>query len=371
MKITKTPLSSNQQSKKREIIDHINDDHQSEMAYVLQAFSSYSKVHSLTLIEVYVEGIEFQVIKMPDSLPENCFIPFSNKDETVAQIRFLAMEAMLKLGKGKKLRYKRYFRVEKISNPTPNFLRLTLFCPTPLPRPQAAYACSFALAKVKKLPNPNALKTKLSAKISPLSQRLMLWGIKYLPKHLTEKFSSPKTPARAYTYRIIDSDVQCIDVDVYLHGDTPANRWAMGLNIGDVVYSIGERGESFDYLSSGKTLLCADETALPALTGILRFWQNSVAPTVVIEIGDAEEQSYFDDMTLPQNTQIIWLLRTDKFYGGEILDYLKQQNPPVDVAWGALENHGAKAIRKYLRKDYGLSSKDVKIGGYWTHDQHG
>lgn len=367
----KTPLPDNLQSEKHDIIEHINDDHQSEMGYILQAFSPYQKVHAQTVVEVYVEGIEFQVIKTPNAAPENCFIPFASKDETAVQIRFLAMQAMLKLGKGKKLRQKRYFRVEKITNPTPNFLRLTLFCPTPLPLPQAAYACSFAMKKAKKLPNPNALKAKLSAKIAPLSQRLILWSMKHLPKRVSEKLSTPKIPARAYTYRTIDSDARCINVDVFLHGDTLANRWAMGLNIGDVVHSIGERGEHFDYLASGKALLCADETALPVLTGILLFWQNPIAPTVVIEVGDKAEQSYFDDIALPKNTQIIWLTRTDKAHGSEIMDYLQRQKPPVEVAWGALENHGAKTIRKYLRKHYGLSSKDVKIGGYWTYDQHG
>lgn len=364
----KTPLPVSEQAQKNDLIEHVNDDHQDEMGYVLQAFAGIDSTASLALSDVFQEGVDFAFTTTQYPSPQTVFVAFTSKGDTHNKVRFLVMDAMLKLGKGKNLRLKRYFRVQNITHHTDNMLRLTLHSPMLLPPPQAAYACSVALHKQTHFPTENALLTAIKKKLTPPLERSWLWLMKRLPQRFSEHLAPPKTPIRTYTYRHIDSDAQCIWLDVFLHGDTPANRWTHSLNVGDVIHTIGERGEKLQYLQQGKALLCADETALPALAGILQHWQNPEPPVVAIEVGNQSEHQYLCDVTLPENTTFVWLDRGQDAHGEAIMDYLQQHVTRIDCAWGALEYHGAKTVRHYVRQQYDLTAKAAKVAAYWRQE---
>jgi len=56
--------------------------------------------------------------------------------------------------------------------------------------------------------------------------------------------------------------------------------------------------------ASGQVLLIADETAYPALVGILENWKNQIHPVVILISAKKDEQNYFSEETLPQSAQV-------------------------------------------------------------------
>lgn len=120
---------------------------------------------------------------------------------------------------------------------------------------------------------------------------------------------------RTYTIRAFRPATLEVDVDFVLHGDTgPAGPWAAGCTAGDRMVMIAATpGHPVSDIAwspppgAGRMLIAADETAVPAVAGILASLPSSAAPTVVVEVPTPDDRF---DVPAPPGTRITWLARS-------------------------------------------------------------
>ncbi|HKS11538.1 MAG TPA: siderophore-interacting protein [Pseudomonas sp.] len=214
-------------------------------------------------------------------------------------------------------------------------------------------------------------------------------------------------PMRTYTIRALRQDVLEMDVDFVLHGATgPASAWASQARPGDrlqvvapnLAYANDPGGYEWNPPRAvRKVLLVGDETALPAIAGILEqlAWARPDLPVqAFIEV---PSESDCIDLTHSPATHLHWLprglLRCDHGQGmahavRELADLpVNQQVVPValeevDVdrqilweqasgqrsdyyAWIAGESATVMDIRRYLIRERGLDRQMLTLMGYW------
>ena len=213
-----------------------------------------------------------------------------------------------------------------------------------------------------------------------------------------------RPPMRTYTIRKLRAADGEVDVDFVLHGDSgPASAWAERAAPGDRLQMTAPNAD-FEGEPGGyewkppqgvrDVLLIADETALPALCGILeqlRGWPAPPAVQAFIEVPDAD-----DRLPLPAwpRLQVTWLDR-DTWTSDEPPmvvaarsarlpqpNAIGQTLPDVDIdaqilwdradlhrhgfyAWVAGEAGSVLAIRQHLVKDRGLDRRTLNLMGYW------
>jgi len=231
------------------------------------------------------------------------------------------------------------------------------------------------------------------------------WYARYRDQH-----EAQRAPMRTYTIRALREDACEMDVDFAVHGDAgPASRWALNARPGDRVVLMAPHASQQD--SGGvewqppadvrEVLLIADETALPAVAGILEALAAQAKPPRVrayIEVplrGDA--------MTLhgPRGMQVHWLPRAEHRdsvavdYGARLVAAIRAaelvpararaQEPvlaEIDIdreilweqaaatasdfyAWIAGEAGAVMAIRRHLVGERGFDKSAISFMGYW------
>ncbi|HEY0694244.1 MAG TPA: siderophore-interacting protein [Kribbella sp.] len=178
---------------------------------------------------------------------------------------------------------------------------------------------------------------------------------------------------RTYTVRSLRPELAELDIEFVLHGvNGPASAWVSEARPGDeigliVPFSVdttSTRGllqSGVDYVppaTSVHRVLVADETALPALAGILEQLQPAVQATVFVEVPDAR-----DIRPLPTTgcADVTWI--TD----GSLLAALKSRDLPFDLdyAWVAGESSMIKQVRRHLVNTIGLPKSAISFQGYW------
>lgn len=215
-----------------------------------------------------------------------------------------------------------------------------------------------------------------------------------------------RPPMRTYTIRHLRAEAGEVDIDFVLHGETgPASRWALAAGPGDRV-QITAPNALFDGDPGGYewkppadlkgVLLIADETALPALAGILDELAARPAPPAVqafVEIPSAED-------ALPTAEwpalDLRWLARDGAPHGARMVEALSLAALPeearaagpadglgeIDIeailpwerasqgaggfyAWVAGESAAVMAIRRHLVQERGLDRRSINLMGYW------
>jgi NADPH-dependent ferric siderophore reductase len=114
-------------------------------------------------------------------------------------------------------------------------------------------------------------------------------------------------PARRhYTIRSFDTAEQRLDIDLVLHGDTPAVRWARRAAVGDRIVGQGPRGRTVVHPSAAWHLFTGDETALPGIAAMIESLPARARAFAIVEVaGGEEEQPIATDATL----EVKWLHR--------------------------------------------------------------
>ncbi|MCO6010434.1 siderophore-interacting protein [Actinoallomurus purpureus] len=175
---------------------------------------------------------------------------------------------------------------------------------------------------------------------------------------------------RSYTAREQRRDPCELDVDFALHGDGgPASRWAARAAAGDRVVVLGpvtpDNG-GVDFRPPPGTdwiLLTGDETALPAVAGILASLPAGTRARAWIEVPHAAD---VQDLPTDADAEITWLVR-DGAPSGLILDAVRAAALPAGTpyAWIAGEAGGVRALRRHLVGERGLDRRAVVFTGYW------
>lgn len=190
---------------------------------------------------------------------------------------------------------------------------------------------------------------------------------------------------RTYTVRALRPDVAELDVEFVLHGvGGPASAWVSDVQPGDeigliVPFSVdttsikGLLNSGVDYVppaTSINRVLVADETALPALAGILEQLPAAVRATVFVEVPDIRD---IRPLPSPGGVDITWIARTGGPDGApkSLPEALKTTGLPYDVdyAWVAGESGMIKQIRRHLVSTVGLPKAAVSFQGYWKRGE--
>jgi NADPH-dependent ferric siderophore reductase len=217
--------------------------------------------------------------------------------------------------------------------------------------------------------------------------------------------SSP--PMRTYTIRALRREALEVDVDFVLHGvNGPASAWATRACIGDrlqmVAPNLAFAGDPGGYewrppKDLRTLLLVGDETALPAIAGILE--------QMVLDYPNVQTQAFIEvpgeqdclDLTCSAATELHWLPR-DVLNGEhgdamihavrELARLPRRQLGKTDVledvdidqqilwerglpgdgefyAWIAGESAAVMGIRRFLVQERGLDRKTLTLMGYW------
>lgn len=237
------------------------------------------------------------------------------------------------------------------------------------------------------------------------------WQARYRELPDTER-----PPVRTYTIRAVRAELAEMDVDFVAHGDQgPATRWALRAKPGDRIRLLaphaGERDDNgYEWKPPAgvrDVLLVADETALPAVAGILEELAASPQPPRVrafIEVPVAGDEMH---LTAPANASVVWVPRADTLHsspaacGVRLLDAIRaadlsRQSPPaladralplpeIDIdrqilweragaadaepssfyAWIAGEAGVVMSIRRHLVGERGYAKSDITFMGYW------
>jgi NADPH-dependent ferric siderophore reductase len=198
------------------------------------------------------------------------------------------------------------------------------------------------------------------------------------PDWYTEYRAMPaetKPPMRTFTIRELRASRHEMDVDFVLHGDLgPASTWAGRAKPGDRVAILGpnllhEPIYGYEYKPDADTdwtLLAGDETALPAITGILAAMPAGRRALVFVEIDSAAEMR---PLPCAGDVEVTWLSRdgAPAVGGGLLREAIERTEfpPGRPYAWIASESSAATSLRRHLVKDRRVDKKDVYFSGYW------
>ncbi len=223
-----------------------------------------------------------------------------------------------------------------------------------------------------------------------------------------------RAPMRTYTIRKLDADARRLVIDFVLHGETgPASKWAINAAPGDRL-QISAPNRRFEGKSAGfdwdppadiaNVLLIADETALPAVAGILEEMHgrgDAPATQAFIEIPTDDDRQQLPDWP---GLDVTWLPRNARAggYGAGMVraaqsaeipeavvmdgeadadcgdidgldvdhDILWDRASAVDgqfYGWVAGETAAVSQIRKHFLKELRIDRKHLSMMGYWRH----
>lgn len=174
--------------------------------------------------------------------------------------------------------------------------------------------------------------------------------------------NKPRPIFRDYTVRSFSPGALTIDFVLHDHGI--AGSWAMHARLGDVLGVLGPRGSHCYPSGYPHYLIGGDETALPAIARWLEFLPAEVPVSTFISVHDAQ-----DEIALAR--PVTWLHRcVSSSTGGLLLEeavraWAAAHEASSAFVWLAGESAALKPIRRYLRKELGLSKVQLDIDGYW------
>lgn len=185
-------------------------------------------------------------------------------------------------------------------------------------------------------------------------------------KYLTAK-SGTRPPFRNYTIRGHRPDLGELDVDFVAHGDSGvASPWAQRASAGERVAMI-DQGRGFDPVDDVDfTFLAGDESALPAIIGIVEQLARDARGLAIIEILAAQDAQ---PLIAPSGFEIRWLPRADPHDrpGVLALDAVKAfapKRPEQLHAYLAGEQAFVAESRRHLVAA-GVPKSRIVFTGYW------
>ncbi|MFF7291114.1 siderophore-interacting protein [Microbacterium sp. NPDC008134] len=176
---------------------------------------------------------------------------------------------------------------------------------------------------------------------------------------------------RDYTVRDYDADARELAIDFVLHDHGVAGRWAGRARPGDEIGQLGPRGHVVFPSDYPRYLAAGDATALPAIARLLEEAPEGSRVTAVIEVESAAEQQRLD-VAPGVDADIVWVRRDEAVIADGHLSALETAVRDVAIAPGerlfvfvAGEAGMLKPIRRYLRRELGLTKEQVDVDGYW------
>lgn len=134
-----------------------------------------------------------------------------------------------------------------------------------------------------------------------------------------------RAPMRTYTIRALRPEAGEVDIDFVLHGETgPASRWATHARVGDRIgllapdAQVADSSQGFEWKPPAdvqRVLLVADDTALPAVAGILEDLARWPHPPQVQAFLEVAHDADVLPLAAPVGAQLFWLAREGAAHG--------------------------------------------------------
>lgn len=177
---------------------------------------------------------------------------------------------------------------------------------------------------------------------------------------------STRPVIRNYTVREFRPEQGELDIDFVVHGtDGVAGPWANSLPIGSPVALI-DQGCGFELREgSGRVLLAGDESALPAVLGVLRDLPADATGDAVIEVPDIADRQ---PAPAPEGVDVHWVVRRHADRpGAGALAALKELRIPDEPLTAFLvgEQQLATGGRRHLVNECGVPKQAITFSGYW------
>ncbi|MEO9275971.1 siderophore-interacting protein [Marinomonas sp. 5E14-1] len=356
---------------KIDILDHVNQDHPNEVLAIVKSKYSDEEIISAKLFDIFEEGILIHTQARSKDSTNEMFIPFEIEGSLEDQILYLAYAASVKQGVEIGRSSKHFFEITGKQAITKNIIRLTVSSLTPLPEYYAGHAYAFLLKAFKHQPKNTSSKKPEKHWRKKVTEHFMIWLMKHISsKNRQRLLKGANKDVRPYTLRKAwkSTDNSSFSdlgyIDIYTHNDTLGSLWAKSLTVGDTIMSKSESKDNHQHLEDGQALLIADETAYPAIAGILEHWQNPLPPHVILISNKEAEQEYAKLIKFPERTVVHRVICATENQANEALSIIKQLEN-IDTVWGALEGDAAKTIRYYLRNERNIIGKKNHTRAYW------
>jgi len=111
---------------------------------------------------------------------------------------------------------------------------------------------------------------------------------------------------RHYTIRRFDAAANVLDIDMVLHGESPATTWARNVKPGDRLDFTGPRGRVAFDPDAEWHLFVGDETCIPGIFSMIEAVPPTSRAFAFIEVGDAGDKQ---SLGAGANVSIEWLYR--------------------------------------------------------------
>ncbi|WOF24067.1 siderophore-interacting protein [Microbacterium betulae] len=188
---------------------------------------------------------------------------------------------------------------------------------------------------------------------------------------------------RSYTVGEARPEAGELDIDFFVHARPgPGSAWALRTQPGDVLMlsapdrrrEHGRHGVQWNPGRAHRVLLAGDETAYPAVRGILRSLGREVTASVVVEAGDPADASWMAD-ELPDGQGVV-CVRGERDRGGAALvegvaGWAGHEGESAAAegggfyAWCATESAHVAAMRDVLVAS-GIAADRIHAQGYWN-----
>lgn len=172
---------------------------------------------------------------------------------------------------------------------------------------------------------------------------------------------------RSYTVRQFRPDDLELDVDFVVHGDSGvAGPWAMsaepGAPIGFIDQGHGFRPEMA--AMADELLIAGDETAMPAVLGVLRSLPSDARGVAFVELPDAGDEQPVETRS---QVKVQWLVRgRDQPPGQATLAAVRKHQTSSSVyAFAVGESKLATGVRKLLVGEREVDKNQVTFCGYY------
>ncbi|MGY4859480.1 siderophore-interacting protein [Cryobacterium sp. AP23] len=179
---------------------------------------------------------------------------------------------------------------------------------------------------------------------------------------------APEAPMRTYTISGVRPQVGEVDIDFVIHQKGVAGPWAANAQPGHVIGLNSPTGLYAPLPATTWQVLVCDLTGLPAVIRIAAGVPAGIRTRIVVEVLDETDKVAF---AAGANVEVTWVIGGNG-HGpstlGQVVRSIVDDRLPLaeGYVWAAGETVALRDVRKYLRRELGMSAAQFKVLGYWT-----